>query len=78
MDKSQNQFKKQVLKALCKGIISKEEAKECLKRGFESQELPIFFDSSDKETTTLKNYVLGLEKLGFPTPFIVLDGDLQE
>lgn len=67
-----------VLKALHLGKISKDEAKECLKRGLDFQELPIFFDSSDKETISLKNYVLGLEKLGLPSPFIIIDNDLQE
>lgn len=78
MDKSQNEFKKEVLKGLCQGIISKVEAKECLKRGLDFQGLPIFFDSTEKETTPLKNYVSGLKKLGLPTPFIAFENDLKE
>ena len=63
---NQTEFKSSVLKALSKGIISKVEAKECLKRGL-GEEVPLFFDFSDKEED-LRNYVLGLEKMGIIKP----------
>ncbi len=69
-------FKKEVLKALHKGIINKVEAKECLIRGFGKQELPIFFDFPEKELTPLKNYVLGLEKIGIIQPLIRIDDSI--
>lgn len=63
-----NEFRKSVLKSLSQKIISKVEAKECLRRGFENQELPIFFDFPDEEMNPLKNYILGLEKMGLIEP----------
>jgi hypothetical protein len=66
-------FRKEVLKALQKRIITKEEAKECLMRGFGKQEIPIFFDFPDLELTPLRNYILGLEKMGFIQPLIRID-----
>lgn len=67
-------FKERVIKAYIQKIISKEEAKDCIKRGFGEQEIPIFFDFPDKEETPLKNYVLGLEKMGIIELLIRLDG----
>lgn len=61
-------FRKKVLQALQKGLITKMEAKECLKRGFGGEELPLFFDFPDEEMNPLKNYILGLEKMGFINP----------
>lgn len=57
-------FRKEVLKALQKGIINQVEAKECLKRGFGNLELSIFFDFPEEELTPLSNYIMGLEKMG--------------
>ena len=68
MEKSPINFRKEVIKALINGKITKVEAKECLKRGFENQELPIFFDFPDEEMNPLKNYILGLEKMGLIQP----------
>jgi|GEM_PF-3873954 len=55
-----NGYRKDVLKSLYKGIISKVEAKECLIRGF-GMELPLFFDFD--ETDPFKAYIEGLEKM---------------
>lgn len=63
-----NEFRKVVLKSLSQKIISKVEAKECLRRGFGGEELPIFFDFPGEELNPLKNYILGLEKMGFISP----------
>ena len=54
-------FRKTVLKALHQGTIDKVEAKECLKRGFDNQELPLFddFDSGDP----FRVYINGLKKM---------------
>jgi len=62
-------FRKEVLKALDKGIINKVEARECLKRGFGNQEIPFFYDD-ESEKTPLTIYVDGLEKLGLIEPLI--------
>lgn len=75
MVKSQNEFKREVLKALSQRTISKVEAKECLKRGFGKQEILIFFDFPTKELTPLKHYTLGLEKMGVINPIIRLEDD---
>jgi hypothetical protein len=48
-------FKKEVLKALHKGIINSLEAKECLKLGLGNMELPLFFDRIEDES--LKTYI---------------------
>ena len=78
MNKKQNvNFKKEVLKALHKGIISKVEAKECLKRDFLKQEIPIFYIHEQKKST-LYVYVDGLEKMGIINPLIRLDGSFSE
>lgn len=61
-------FRSEVLKALHKGIISKVEARECILRGFGNDELPVFFDFPGEEFEPLKNYVLGLEKMGLISP----------
>jgi hypothetical protein len=66
-------FRKEVLRALKKRIITKEEAKECLIRGFGKQEIPIFFDFPRMESTPLGIYVLGLEKMGIIKPLIRLN-----
>ena len=52
-------FRKEVLKALKKGIIIKVEAKECLKRGLE--EIPIFIWPDSKN----RPYLLALEKMAY-------------
>tara|TARA_R110002111_G_scaffold74950_4_gene119050 strand:+ start:385 stop:621 length:237 start_codon:yes stop_codon:yes gene_type:complete len=72
-----NKFKKEVLKALHKGIISKIEAKECLKRDFEKQEIPIFY-FQEPEKSSLYVYADGLEKMGIINPLIRLDGSFPE
>jgi hypothetical protein len=69
-------FRKKVLQALQKGLITKVEAKECLKRGFGNQELPIFFDFPDEESNTLKDYILGLEKMGLIQPLFRINDSL--
>ena len=67
MDRNLNpNFRKKVLQALQKGIITKEEAKECLKRGFGGEELPLFFDF--EESDPLKSYILALEKMELILP----------
>jgi len=43
------------------------EAKECLKRGLDT-ELPLFFDFPNDTTSPMKSYILGLEKMGLITP----------
>ena len=68
MVKPQTDFRKQVFKALALKTITKVEAKECLKRGFGGEELPLFFDFADEKSDSLKNYILGLEKMGFINP----------
>lgn len=68
MEKSPINFRKEVIKALSNGKITKVEARECLKRGFENQELPLFFDFPDEEMSPLKYYILGLEKMGLIIP----------
>ena len=68
-------FRAEVIKALHMEIINKEEAKECLRRGFGKEEIPIFFDFPDKEMTPLKHYVFGLEKMGMITPIIRVDNE---
>lgn len=68
MEKSPINFRKEVIKALSNGTITKVEARECLKRGFDNQELPLFFDFPEKELNPLKNYILGLEKMGIIFP----------
>ncbi len=65
-------FRKEVLKALQKGIITKEETKECLKRGL--KEIPIFLFSDNEN----KPYFLALEKIGIIQPLIRLDGSFPE
>jgi hypothetical protein len=65
-------FRKEVLRALKKRIITREEAKECLIRGFGKQEIPIFY-FVDMESTPLGMYVLGLEKMGIIKPLIRLN-----
>ncbi len=67
-----NDFRKEVLRALKKRIITREEAKECLIRGFGKQEIPIFY-FVDMESTPLGMYVLGLEKMGIIKPLIRLN-----
>lgn len=71
-------FRKDVLKALQKGTIDTVEAKECLMRGFGNQELPIFFDFPEEELTPLRNYILGLEKMGLIQPLIRINDNLQK
>jgi len=66
-------FKKEVLKALHKGIINSSEAKECLIRGFDS-ELPIFFIF--REGDPFKAYIEGLEKMNLIRPLIRLGDDI--
>ncbi|SEJ19427.1 hypothetical protein SAMN05192553_102854 [Cyclobacterium xiamenense] len=61
-------FRKEVVKALYEGIISKVEAKECLKRGFGNEELPLFFDFPENGPNPLRDYILGLEKMGIISP----------
>lgn len=70
-------FRNEVIKALRKGIISKVGAKECLKRGFGKQELPIFyFEESEKSPWSI--YMDGLEKMGIIKLLIRLDGTFPE
>jgi hypothetical protein len=71
-------FRAEILKALQKGTIDKVEAKECLMRGFGKQEIPIFFDFPEEELTPLRNYILGLEKMGLIQPLFRIDDSLQE
>ena len=59
-------FRKKVLQALQKGLITKVEAKECLKRGFGNEELPIFFNF--ERSDPFKSYILALEKMGLIVP----------
>jgi hypothetical protein len=66
-------FKKEVLKALHKGVINSVEAKECLIRGFDS-ELPIFF--LFREGDPYKAYIEGLEKMNLIRPLIRLGDDI--
>jgi hypothetical protein len=47
------------------------EAKECLKRGFGNEELPIFFNF--ERSDPFKSYILALEKMGVIEPLIRLD-----
>ena len=68
MEKSPINFRKEVIKALNSGIITKVEAKECLNRGFTNEELPLFFDFSESENDPIKHYILGLEKMGLINP----------
>ncbi|MDO6437129.1 hypothetical protein Q4534_06925 [Cyclobacterium sp. 1_MG-2023] len=70
-------FRKEVLKALHKGIIGKVEAKECLKRDFERQEIPVFYFSQIKKSP-LFIYVDALEKMGIINPLIRLNGSFPE
>lgn len=70
-------FKKEVLKALRRGIISKLEARECFKRDFGIQEIPIFY-FQEAEKTPLITYVDGLEKMEIIQPLIRLDGTFPE
>jgi hypothetical protein len=67
-------FRGEVLKALQKGIISKVEAKECLRRGFGGEELPLFYDFGDNEKTW-RFYIDGLEKMGIIEPLIRLNDE---
>lgn len=67
-------FKEKVIKAYIQKIISKDEAKECLKRGFGSEELPLFYDFEEMEKP-LKLYIDGLEKIGFIFPLIRIKDD---
>lgn len=70
-------FRREVIKALRTGTISKVEAKECLRRGFGKEDIPIFyFEGSEK--TPLLTYVDGLEKMGIIKPLIRLDGTFPE
>jgi hypothetical protein len=70
-------FKKEVLKALHKGIINGLEAKECLKLGLENRELPLFFDGIENES--LKTYIEALEKMNLLTqPVFRLDGSVEK
>lgn len=55
-------LKRTVLKALHQGTIDKVEAKECLKRGFDNQELPLFDDFDTKDP--FRFYISGLKKMG--------------
>ena len=64
-------FKKEVMKSLYKGIISKVEAKECLIRGFGNIELPLFFEF--QESDPFKAYIEGLEKMNLIEPLFRLD-----
>lgn len=59
-------FRKKVLQSLQKGLITKAEAKECLKRGYGNEELPLFFDF--EESNPFKSYILALEKMGLIFP----------
>lgn len=70
----QNKFRKIVFRSLFKKVITKEEAKECLKRGFGKQEIPIFFDFEPIELP-LQNYVTGLEKMQIIEPLIRLNDE---
>jgi|GEM_PF-1705863 len=70
-------FKKEVLKALHKGIINSSEAKECLKLGLGNMELPLFFDRIENES--LKTYIEALEKMNLLTqPVFRLDGSIEK
>ncbi|MEB2779987.1 hypothetical protein U3A58_06260 [Algoriphagus sp. C2-6-M1] len=59
-------FRATVLKNLHHGKISKDEAKECLKRGFGNIELPLFFEFEEKDP--MRAYIQGLEKIGLINP----------
>jgi hypothetical protein len=68
-------FKKEVLKALHKGIINSLEAKECLKLGLGNMELPLFFDRIEDES--LKTYIEALQKMNLLIqPVFRLDGSI--
>lgn len=67
-------FKKQVIKALHQGIITKQEAKECILRGFGKQEVPIFY-FDQWENSSLRIYVDALEKMEMIKPLIRLNND---
>lgn len=60
-------FKVKVFKSLMDGRITKDEAKECLRRGFKGEELPLFYDFEEKQRP-LKLYIDGLEKMGIIEP----------
>lgn len=62
-----NEFNIKVIKSLRIGIISKEEAKECLKRGLLNCELPLFY-YLEEEKSPLGFYIGGLEKMGLIVP----------
>jgi hypothetical protein len=66
------EYREEVLLALQNEIISKDEAREYLIRGFGKLEVPLFFDF--EESNPLKRYDMGLEKIGIIKPLIRLDG----
>lgn len=67
-------FRKEVIKALHQGIITKQEAKECILRGFGEQEIPIFYFDR-KDDFSLRIYVDALEKMEIIKPLIRLNND---
>lgn len=67
MNREIKNFRVTVLKALHHGTISKDEAKECLRRGFKGEELPLFYDFEEKQRP-LKLYIDGLEKMEIIEP----------
>lgn len=69
-------FKAKVLKALRDGIINKEEAKECMRRGGkEFFEVPIFYYGWNGDKDPLKLFVDALEKMKLIEPLIRLHDD---
>jgi hypothetical protein len=54
-------FKAKVLKALYDGLINKEEAKELIKKGFDSTLLPLFWP---EENDPKNEYLEALKKMG--------------
>jgi hypothetical protein len=67
-------YKAKVLKALQEGTINKVEAKECMKRGGEFIEVPIFYDTNEP-MTSIMIFSLALEKMQMIEPLIRLGND---
>jgi hypothetical protein len=68
-------FKVKVLKALRDGIINKDEAMECMRRGGGFFEVPIFYDGWNGDKDPLKIFVDALEKMKLIEPLIRLNDD---
>lgn len=67
-------FKKQVIKALHQGIITKQEAKALIKKGTSASNIFLFADDMTETDYLIK---LGLEKMGFYGG-IILDGTSKD